>query len=172
MSLPDVECTNTWNDRPARPSSCFSRWPDCRRRLQCLLLSLTSLGIRCFISTIPVSMPSGNETQLSNLDAFAKLPTERIFSSGRRAGLTKIEAAPTWISAPDPGSSQRGSDCHRCQGGTSSCIAIRRKRRGWRIVIAPQFAEPGSPQPSQRAQSQSSAQSALSGSNSRSHRRR
>lgn len=36
------------------------------------------------------------ETQLSNLDAIAKLSTERIFSSGRRGALAKIEAARTW----------------------------------------------------------------------------
>src|SRR4051794_24909034 len=36
------------------------------------------------------------ETQLANLDAVAKLATDRIFSSGRRAALAKIEAANTW----------------------------------------------------------------------------
>jgi len=36
------------------------------------------------------------ETQLANLDAIAKLATDRIFSSGRRAALAKIEASKTW----------------------------------------------------------------------------
>lgn len=36
------------------------------------------------------------ETQLSNLDAVARLASDRIFSSGRRAALAKIEAARTW----------------------------------------------------------------------------
>lgn len=36
------------------------------------------------------------DTQLANLDAVAKFATDRVFSSGRRAALGKLEAARTW----------------------------------------------------------------------------
>src|ERR1017187_5949661 len=41
------------------------------------------------------------DTQLSNLDVIAKLATDRIFSSGRRAALAKLEGTRNWQSFCD-----------------------------------------------------------------------
>src|ERR1017187_2867371 len=38
------------------------------------------------------------DTQLSNLDVVSKLATDRIFSSGRRAALAKLEGTRNWRS--------------------------------------------------------------------------